>query len=33
MPSMGEDPLPPEAIATIRQWIEEGAPPFPKKKK
>jgi serine/threonine protein kinase len=32
MPSMGEDPLPPEAIATIRQWIEEGAPPFPKKK-
>jgi hypothetical protein len=24
--------LSPEAIATIRQWIQEGAPPFPKKK-
>ncbi len=32
MPPAGERPLPPEAIATIRQWIQEGAPPFPKKK-
>jgi hypothetical protein len=31
MPPPQESPLPPEAIATIRQWIEEGAPPFPKK--
>jgi hypothetical protein len=31
MPPSGKKPLPPEAIATIRQWIEEGAPPFPKK--
>jgi hypothetical protein len=30
MPPSEESPLPPEAIATIRQWIEEGAPPFPK---
>jgi serine/threonine protein kinase len=33
MPPDAEDALPSEAIATIRQWIEEGAPPFPKKKK
>jgi mono/diheme cytochrome c family protein len=32
MPPSGKSPLPPEAIATIRQWIEEGAPPFPKRK-
>jgi hypothetical protein len=32
MPPEGENPLPPRAIATIRRWIEEGAPPFPKKK-
>jgi mono/diheme cytochrome c family protein/predicted Ser/Thr protein kinase len=31
-PSEEGPPLPPEAIATIRQWIQEGAPPFPKKK-
>jgi serine/threonine protein kinase len=32
MPPSEEKPLSPEAIATIRQWIQEGAPPFPKKK-
>jgi mono/diheme cytochrome c family protein len=32
MPPPEEPPLPPEAIAKIRQWILEGAPPFPKKK-
>jgi hypothetical protein len=32
MPPVGERRLPPEAVATIRQWIQEGAPPFPKKK-
>lgn len=32
MPPEGESPLPPEAVATIRQWIQEGAPPFPKRK-
>jgi mono/diheme cytochrome c family protein len=32
MPPSTEDRLPPEAIATIRQWILEGATPFPKKK-
>jgi len=32
MPPPGEKPLPPAAIATIRQWIQEGAPPFPKKR-
>jgi mono/diheme cytochrome c family protein len=32
MPPSEKRPLSPEAIATIRQWIEEGAPPFPKKK-
>jgi hypothetical protein len=31
-PPAKEPPLPPEAIATIRQWIAEGAPPFPKRK-
>jgi mono/diheme cytochrome c family protein len=31
MPPSEQRPLPPEAIATIRQWIQEGAPPFPKK--
>ena len=32
MPPSEERPLPPEAIATIRAWILEGAPPFPKRK-
>jgi serine/threonine-protein kinase len=32
MPPSTEDRLYPEAIATIRQWILEGATPFPKKK-
>jgi mono/diheme cytochrome c family protein len=32
MPPSDEDRMPPEAIATIRQWILEGAPPFPKRK-
>lgn len=32
MPPGDEPPMPPEAIATIRQWILAGAPPFPKKK-
>ncbi len=32
MPPSEDPPLPPEAIETIRQWILQGAPPFPKKK-
>jgi mono/diheme cytochrome c family protein len=32
MPPATESPLSPEAIATVRRWILEGAAPFPKKK-
>jgi hypothetical protein len=32
MPPPEDRPLPPEAVAIIRQWIQEGAPPFPKRK-
>jgi serine/threonine protein kinase len=32
MPPATEPPLSPEAIATVRQWILDGAAPFPKKK-
>jgi serine/threonine protein kinase len=31
MPPITEERLPAKAINTIRRWIEEGAPPFPKK--
>jgi serine/threonine protein kinase/mono/diheme cytochrome c family protein len=33
MPPKGEERLSADKIATIRQWIEAGAPPFPHKKK
>jgi hypothetical protein len=31
MPPREEKQLPPEDIATIREWIEQGVPPFPKR--
>ena len=32
MPPKAYDRLTPDEIDTIRQWISEGAPPFPKEK-